>query len=34
MQFRIKVGFISRTIEWVRVDSIPEAAAKQAQATD
>jgi hypothetical protein len=34
MQFKVKVGFISRTIEWVRVDSVPEAAASQAQATD
>ncbi len=23
MQFKVKVGFISRTIEWVRVDALP-----------
>ncbi len=23
MQFKVKVGFMSRTIEWVRVDSVP-----------
>ena len=23
MEFKIKVGFISRTIEWVRVDEVP-----------
>jgi uncharacterized protein (DUF2147 family) len=24
MQFKVKVGFMSRTIEWVRVDAVPE----------
>jgi len=23
MEFRVKVGFISRTVEWVRVDEVP-----------
>ena len=23
MQFKVKVGFMSRTIEWVRVDAVP-----------
>ncbi len=23
MQFKVKVGFISRTVEWVRVDAVP-----------
>ena len=23
MQFKVKVGFLSRTIEWVRVDALP-----------
>lgn len=27
MQFTVKVGFMSRTIEWVRVDAVPVAAA-------
>ena len=26
MEFKVKVGFISRTIEWVRVDKVPAAA--------
>ena len=25
MEFKVKVGFISRTIEWVRVDQVPPA---------
>lgn len=25
MQFKVKVGFMSRTIEWVRVDAVPAA---------
>jgi len=25
MEFKVKVGFMSRTVEWVRVDEIPEA---------
>ena len=25
MEFKVKVGFISRTIEWVRVDKVPAA---------
>ena len=24
MQFKVKVGFMSRTIEWVRVDAVPD----------
>jgi hypothetical protein len=24
MQFKVKVGFISRTVEWVRVDQVPD----------
>ena len=28
MEFKIKVGFISRTIEWDRVDKVPAAAAE------
>ena len=27
MQFKVKVGFISRTLEWLRVDEVPKAAA-------
>jgi hypothetical protein len=23
MQFKVKVGFMSRTIEWMRVDAVP-----------
>ena len=25
MQFKVKVGFMSRTVDWMRVDKIPEA---------
>ncbi len=26
MQFKVKVGCMSRTIEWIRVDAVPAAA--------
>ena len=29
MQFKVKVGFMSRTIEWVRVDAVPATASLQ-----
>ena len=29
MQFKVKVGFMSRTIEWVRVDAVPAATLKE-----
>jgi len=29
MQFKVKVGFMSRTIEWMRVDAVPAATPKK-----
>lgn len=29
MQFKVKVGFMSRTVEWVRVDAVSEAMVKE-----
>lgn len=31
LQFKVKVGFMSRTVEWERVDAIPTAPADQAR---